>query len=134
MSAAIRTTLTTLDGLRIYDLEPEGGALLACAGPDGYAPAAIDPEDLPAGFRWLEDDEWEDACAREARQSQEDRDEYGDLHDYHSGEYLRPATEAERDASRAAGPEGVILIGDDDELMRPDDRGADDARRCYVQE
>lgn len=56
---------------------------------------------------------------REARQSQESREEYGDLHDYHSGEYLRPATLPERDESRAAGPEGVILV-----------RG----RRCYVQE
>ena len=119
MSAPIRTTLTTLDGLRIYDLEPEGGSLLACAGPDGYDPSAIDHEDLPDGFRWLEDDEWADACAREARQSQESREEYGDLHDYHSGEYLRPATLPERDESRASGPEGVILV-----------RG----RRCYVQE
>ena len=260
MSAPIRTTLTTLDGLRIYDLEPEGGSLLACAGPDGYDPSAIDHEDLPDGFRWLEDDEWADACARESRQSQEsresntatsttttkgqkmsheldnnalglaramddeghcrpgsvivrdgshsgtlftwaegrwivydlengqprgerdriavvsiepdgdqdqaerglnqlclacdletprgewvvdaedlpelreqyganlvvlweqggpDRSEYGDLHDYATGEYLRPATLAERDESRASGPEGVILV-----------RG----RRCYVQE
>ena len=45
--------------------------------------------------------------------------EYGDLHDYHSGAYIRPATLAERDESRASGPEGVILV-----------RG----RRCYVQE
>lgn len=33
---------------------------------------------------------------------------YGDLHRYVDGRYLRPATQAERDASRAAGPEGVI--------------------------
>ena len=45
--------------------------------------------------------------------------EYGDLHDYATGEYLRPATLPERDESRASGPEGVILV-----------RG----RRCYVQE
>lgn len=56
---------------------------------------------------------------REARQSQESREEYGDLHDYHTGEYLRPATQAERDESRASGPEGVILVS---------------GRRCYVQE
>jgi hypothetical protein len=48
-----------------------------------------------------------------------ERSEFGDLHDYATGEYLRPATLPERDESRAAGPEGVILV-----------RG----RRCYVQE
>jgi hypothetical protein len=48
---------------------------------------------------------------------------HGDLHDYTSGSYIRPATEAERDASRAAaesdGGAGVILV---------------DGRSCYVQD
>ena len=115
---AQRTNLTTDDGLRIYDLEPQGGDLLAVAGPDGYDPSAIDHDDLPAGFRWLEDDEWSEACAR-AEEARKSPSTHGDLHDYASGEYLRPATLAERDESRASGPEGVILV-----------RG----RRCYVQE
>lgn len=38
-----------------------------------------------------------------------DEDYFGDLHDYQSGEYLRPASLAELSASRASGPEGVFL-------------------------
>lgn len=41
----------------------------------------------------------------------------GTLHDYQSGEAIRPATPAEIEASRNAGPEGVIEI---------------DGRSCYV--
>ena len=63
---------------------------------------------------------------------------YGDLHDYLTGDYLREATQQERDASRAAaemdGGAGVILVDDDDRVLRADDPGADDARRCYVEE
>lgn len=44
---------------------------------------------------------------------------YGDLMDYTTGDYIRPATEAERDESRDAGPEGVIRV---------------DGRSVYVQE
>lgn len=47
---------------------------------------------------------------------------YGDLMDYTTGEYLRPATKAERDASDAevaAGhPEGIITV---------------DGKSCYVE-
>lgn len=32
------------------------------------------------------------------------------LMDYATGDYIRPATEAEAEASRNAGPEGVILV------------------------
>ncbi len=35
------------------------------------------------------------------------RADFGDLHDYQTGEYLRPATERERDRSLAEGPEGA---------------------------
>jgi hypothetical protein len=42
---------------------------------------------------------------------------YGDLHDYTTGEYIRPATAAERKASDEAGDEGVIRV---------------DGRSCYV--
>lgn len=63
---------------------------------------------------------------------------YGDLMDYHTAAYIRAATRDERDASRDAaaldGGAGVILIDGDDDILRCDDRGADDARRCYVQE
>lgn len=47
---------------------------------------------------------------------------HGDLHDYTTGEYIRPATAAEKaasDAEVAAGhPEGVITV---------------DGRSCYVE-
>ena len=63
---------------------------------------------------------------------------YGDLHDYATGEYLRPATKEERtasrDAARSDGGSGVILVDSEGDILRCDDRGADDARRCYVQE
>lgn len=42
---------------------------------------------------------------------------YGDLHDYTTGDYIRLATFAEAQASAAAGPEGVIVVG---------------GRSCYV--
>ena len=44
-------------------------------------------------------------------------DEDGTLHDYQSGEAIRPATPAEIEASRNAGHEGVIEV---------------DGRSCYV--
>jgi len=63
---------------------------------------------------------------------------YGDLCDYRTAGYVRPATLQERDASREAaehdGGCGVILVDDAGHILRADDRGADDARRCYVSE
>ena len=63
---------------------------------------------------------------------------YGDLHDYATGAYIRPATRSERDASREAaesdGGAGVILVDDDGRILRADDARADDARRVYVEE
>ena len=56
--AALRTALVTHDGLRVYDLVPLAVDLWAVAGPDGVDPATIDPDALPEGFRWLEEDEW----------------------------------------------------------------------------
>lgn len=35
---------------------------------------------------------------------------YGDLHDYVTGEYMRPATKDEQARSRDAGPEGIIVV------------------------
>jgi hypothetical protein len=55
------TDLRTSDGMRIYDLDPLAGELWAVAGPDGLDPAAIDPDHLPAGCRWVTDEEWEAA-------------------------------------------------------------------------
>lgn len=57
---AITTNLMTLDGLTVYDLCPQGGELLAVAGPSGFDPKLIDPDNLPDGFRWVESDEWAD--------------------------------------------------------------------------
>lgn len=51
---------TTKDGLTIYDLEPLSSELLVVAGPAGYDVSEIDSENLPAGFRWVDDDEWAD--------------------------------------------------------------------------
>lgn len=36
--------------------------------------------------------------------------EFGELMDYYTGKYIRPATEEEQEESRKAGPEGVILV------------------------
>lgn len=36
---------------------------------------------------------------------------YGDLTDYNTGEYIRPATKAELAASKSAGPTGGFLLG-----------------------
>lgn len=40
----------------------------------------------------------------------DDAEDYGYLHNYVTGEYLRPATYFEHRASLAAGPEGVIEV------------------------
>jgi hypothetical protein len=55
------------------------------------------------------------------------------LMDYHSREDIRAATSEEVEASRGAGPEGVILLAADGSILRADDAGADAARRVYVQ-
>lgn len=69
---AVQLNKTTKDGLTIYDLDPQASELWAVAGPAGIDPSAIDPDNLPAGFRWMEDFEWEfyqdeqyDYCADE---------------------------------------------------------------------
>jgi hypothetical protein len=49
--------------------------------------------------------------------STETQTEHGTLTDYQTGDDIRPATAAERVASDAAGPEGVILVN---------------GRSCYV--
>lgn len=70
MSAtAIQTKLTTADGLAIYDLDPHAAALWAVAGPPGFDPAKIDPDDLPDGFRWVEGVEWS-AAVRLSKQKE----------------------------------------------------------------
>lgn len=53
------TDMTTHDGLRVYDLDPQASELWAVAGPDGVDPTTIDPDDLPDSFRWVDNDEWE---------------------------------------------------------------------------
>ena len=66
-SQAETTDLRTRTGEWIYDLVPLAGELWAIAGPEGLDPTTVDTDDLPAGYRWLEDDEWELACARKTR-------------------------------------------------------------------
>lgn len=56
---AIETTITTQDGLRAYDLDPQSPELLTIAGPCGCDPTMIDFDDLPLGFRIIGVDEWE---------------------------------------------------------------------------
>lgn len=65
---ATKTSLRTADGLVIYDLDPQAASLVAVAGPDGLDPNKIDIDELPDGFRWIEDDEWEEAVERADRQ------------------------------------------------------------------
>ena len=55
----IRLGLRTDDNLRVYDLDRGASELWVVAGPDGVDPSTIDPNNLPEGFRWVEDDEWE---------------------------------------------------------------------------
>lgn len=64
-NTAKRTKYKTADGLRIYDLEPLTLDIFAVAGPDWKDPRSIDGEDLPEGFRWITNDEWEKAIKTE---------------------------------------------------------------------
>lgn len=63
---------------------------------------------------------------------------YGDLHDYDTGDYIRPATAAERDASRRAaecdGGAGVIRVTTDGRILEQHQDARWEARRCYVEE
>lgn len=52
--------LITKDGLTVYDLDPQASELWAVAGPAGYDIKSIDPDNLPPGFRWVDNDEWAD--------------------------------------------------------------------------
>ena len=60
------------------------------------------------------------------------------LYDYMTGDSIREATSEEIDASETAakydGGAGVILVADDGDLLYQYERGASDARRCYVSE
>jgi len=93
----------------------------------GLAPEHFCPSD-PAYGQELKDRQIADVLAELAT--------LVDLHDYSTGDYIRQATAAEAQASREAaeldGGAGVILIDDQDRILRADDRGADEARRCYV--
>jgi hypothetical protein len=52
------THFITADGLTVYDLSPQSSELCAVAGPAGRVDP-IDMDDLPEGFRWVTDHEWE---------------------------------------------------------------------------
>ena len=64
-NTAKRTKFKTADGLRIYDLSPLTMDIFAVAGPDWKDPRSIDCEDLPEGFRWITNEEWEKAIQTE---------------------------------------------------------------------
>ena len=53
------TGLVTKDGLWLYDLEPLAGSLMVVAGSPNFT-GTINPDNLPNGFRWVEDEEWEE--------------------------------------------------------------------------
>lgn len=57
---AVRTDRVTANGERVYDLAPLASDLWAIAGPDGLDPTTVDSDHLPAGYRWVEDEEWSD--------------------------------------------------------------------------
>ena len=61
---AIKTNMRTADGLTVYDLAPQAADLYAVAGPAGYDPvelaAMVADDQLPAGIRWIKDEEWSD--------------------------------------------------------------------------
>ena len=59
MKTATTTNMTTADGLTVYDLDPQASELWAVAGPANWDPSRINPDALPASFRWVEEDEWE---------------------------------------------------------------------------
>ncbi len=64
---AINTQHKTIDGLYVYDLNPQAPHLLAVAGPSGYD-RLIDQDKLPEGFRWVSDTEWESLVAGDEAQ------------------------------------------------------------------
>lgn len=67
----------------------------------------------PYPYRTWEGEQWTEGWDTSAGVT------YGDLHDYATGDFIRPARKTERDESRRSGDEGVILV---------------DGRRCYVEE
>jgi hypothetical protein len=68
---AVRTDLTTADGLTVYDLDPQASELWAVAGPAGVDPRTIDPDALPDGFRWVDAAEWTTLANKDEYTSQE---------------------------------------------------------------
>jgi len=54
-----KTSLITDDGLSVYDLDVQASELWVVAGPHGYDVNSIDPDNLPDGFRWVGNEEWE---------------------------------------------------------------------------
>jgi len=55
----VKTVYKTTDGLCVYDLDPQASELWVVAGLDIARPELIDPDDLPEGFRWITNEEWE---------------------------------------------------------------------------
>lgn len=60
--------------------------------------------------------------------------DFGTLCDYNTGDAIRPATKAERDASREAGDTGVFLIDEDGDIVDEGGFAAGKTRSVYVEE
>jgi hypothetical protein len=52
--------MKTKDGLTVYDLDSQASELWVVAGPEGCQISDIDPENLPDGFRWVSENEWQE--------------------------------------------------------------------------
>ncbi len=48
-----------LDPYAWYDLDPFERQLWVVEGPAGYQAEELDPQELPAGFRWVDTEEWD---------------------------------------------------------------------------
>ena len=70
-----RTALpyVTADGLAVYDLSERAPELWVVAGPAGADPDSIDPGDIPDGWRWVSDEEWESLAGGKPKYQRRER-------------------------------------------------------------
>lgn len=62
---------TTMSNLTWYDLDPRASELWVVEGPRGFKIEDIDPDNLPDGFRWVGEDEWEQETGKAKREPKE---------------------------------------------------------------
>lgn len=106
----------TLNGLRVYDLDPLASEIWACVGPDGADPRTLDPDNLPEGFRLIDGDEWDHA--------QDNHDEaeivlYGQSEHWRESHYIGGLIDSALAAAGATGEEACCDIDttDFDDLL-----------------